>query len=99
MNIFIYFKTLTFDNSLDLDPTPDLHAMFVQYNKQFFWGRLSGCEVRFHYFKKKTLKLELDNVFIQMHNDCSCILGKMVSENDGMRWCLQLPRIWWPLLN
>ena len=29
----------------DLDPTPDLHAMFLQYNKQFFWGRLNGCEV------------------------------------------------------
>lgn len=31
----------------DLDPTPDLHAMFMQYNKQFFWGKLSGCEVNY----------------------------------------------------
>ena len=30
----------------DLDPTPDLHALFLQFNDQFFWGRLSGCEVK-----------------------------------------------------
>ena len=30
----------------DLDPTPDLHALFIQYNDRFFWGRLSGCEVK-----------------------------------------------------
>ena len=30
----------------DLDPTPDLHALFLQFNEQFFWGRLSGCEVK-----------------------------------------------------
>ena len=30
----------------DVDPTPDLHALFVQYNERFFWGKLSGCEVR-----------------------------------------------------
>ena len=30
----------------DLDPTPDLHALFVQYNERFFWGRLAGCEVK-----------------------------------------------------
>jgi hypothetical protein len=30
----------------DLDPTPDLHALFLQYNDQFFWGRLNGCEVK-----------------------------------------------------
>ena len=28
----------------DLDPTPDLHALFVQYNERFFWGKLAGCK-------------------------------------------------------
>ncbi|TRY62923.1 hypothetical protein TCAL_05138, partial [Tigriopus californicus] len=30
----------------DVDPTPDLHALFLQYNDRFFDGRLSGCEVK-----------------------------------------------------
>ena len=30
----------------DVDPTPDLHAMFLQFNAKFFWGRLVGCEVK-----------------------------------------------------
>ena len=30
----------------DIDPTPDLHALFLQYNDQFFWGKLVGCEVK-----------------------------------------------------
>lgn len=30
----------------DLDPTPDLHALFLQFNDRFFWGRLSACEVK-----------------------------------------------------
>jgi len=30
----------------DLDPTPDLQAMFLQYNDKFFWGKLAACEVR-----------------------------------------------------
>ena len=30
----------------DLDPTPDLHALFLQFNQQFFWNRLNGCEVK-----------------------------------------------------
>ena len=30
----------------DLDPTPDLHALFIQYNDRFFWGKLAGCEVK-----------------------------------------------------
>ena len=35
------------DPELDvLDPTPDLHALFLQFNGQFFWSRLSGCEVK-----------------------------------------------------
>ena len=29
----------------DLDPTPDLHALFLAYNDKFFWGRLISCEV------------------------------------------------------
>ena len=23
-----------------IDPTPDLHALFLEFNQQFFWGRL-----------------------------------------------------------
>ena len=30
----------------DLDPTPDLQAMFLQFNDKFFWGKLAACEVR-----------------------------------------------------
>lgn len=30
----------------DLDPTPDLHALFIQFNDRFFWGKLSACEVK-----------------------------------------------------
>ena len=30
----------------DIDPTPDLHALFLQYNDRFFWSRLHGCEVK-----------------------------------------------------
>lgn len=30
----------------DLDPTPDLQAMFLQFNAKFFWGKLAACEVR-----------------------------------------------------
>lgn len=29
-----------------IDPTPDLHALFLEFNQQFFWGRLVSCEVR-----------------------------------------------------
>lgn len=29
-----------------LDPTPDVHALFVLYNDMFFQGALAGCEVR-----------------------------------------------------
>ncbi|XP_052442285.1 DNA-dependent metalloprotease SPRTN [Carassius gibelio] len=29
-----------------LDPSPDVRAMFLQFNDQFFWGKLSGVEVR-----------------------------------------------------
>lgn len=29
----------------DIDPTPDLHALFLQFNDRFFWSRLGGCEV------------------------------------------------------
>jgi hypothetical protein len=30
----------------DIDPTPDLHALFLVYNNQFFWGKLLSCEVK-----------------------------------------------------
>lgn len=30
----------------DVDPTPDLHALFLQYNDRFFAGKLSSCEVK-----------------------------------------------------
>ncbi|XP_068091127.1 DNA-dependent metalloprotease SPRTN [Hyperolius riggenbachi] len=29
-----------------LDPNPDIHALFLQYNQLFFWGKLAGVEVR-----------------------------------------------------
>lgn len=29
-----------------LDPSPDVRAMFLQFNDMFFWGKLSGVEVR-----------------------------------------------------
>lgn len=29
-----------------VDPTPDLQALFVQFNDQFFWGRLEAVEVK-----------------------------------------------------
>ncbi|XP_049763995.1 DNA-dependent metalloprotease SPRTN-like [Schistocerca cancellata] len=29
-----------------IDPTPDVHAMFLQFNSRFFWGKLYAVEVR-----------------------------------------------------
>uniref|UniRef100_A0A672NUQ0 DNA-dependent metalloprotease SPRTN n=1 Tax=Sinocyclocheilus grahami TaxID=75366 RepID=A0A672NUQ0_SINGR len=29
-----------------LDPSPDVRAMFLQFSDQFFWGKLSGVEVK-----------------------------------------------------
>lgn len=29
-----------------IDPTPDLRALFVEFDKRFFWGKLQGCEVK-----------------------------------------------------
>ncbi|ETK76907.1 hypothetical protein F441_17076 [Phytophthora nicotianae CJ01A1] len=29
-----------------LDPNPDLHSLFQEYNRMFFEGRLAGCEVK-----------------------------------------------------
>ncbi|KAF7694470.1 DNA-dependent metalloprotease SPRTN [Silurus meridionalis] len=29
-----------------LDPNPDVRAMFLQFNTMFFWGKLSGVEVK-----------------------------------------------------
>ncbi|KAK3522612.1 hypothetical protein QTP86_027198 [Hemibagrus guttatus] len=29
-----------------LDPNPDVRAMFLQFNEMFFWGKLSGVEVK-----------------------------------------------------
>ncbi|ESO96447.1 hypothetical protein LOTGIDRAFT_73580, partial [Lottia gigantea] len=28
------------------DPNPDIRALFLQFNERFFWGRLSGIEVK-----------------------------------------------------
>jgi hypothetical protein len=28
------------------DPNPDVHALFQQFNEQYFWGRLAGVEVK-----------------------------------------------------
>ena len=29
-----------------IDPTPDLHALFLEFNQTFFWGKLLMCEVK-----------------------------------------------------
>lgn len=29
-----------------LDPNPDVRSMFLQFNDMFFWGKLSGVEVK-----------------------------------------------------
>uniref|UniRef100_K3X821 SprT-like domain-containing protein n=1 Tax=Globisporangium ultimum (strain ATCC 200006 / CBS 805.95 / DAOM BR144) TaxID=431595 RepID=K3X821_GLOUD len=29
-----------------LDPNPDLHTLFAEYNTLFFYGKLAGCEVK-----------------------------------------------------
>lgn len=29
-----------------LDPNPDVRAMFLEFNGMFFWGKLSGVEVK-----------------------------------------------------
>ncbi|XP_041043069.1 DNA-dependent metalloprotease SPRTN [Carcharodon carcharias] len=29
-----------------IDPNPDLHGLFLQFNELYFWGRLAGVEVR-----------------------------------------------------
>ncbi|GFO16939.1 sprt-like domain-containing protein spartan [Plakobranchus ocellatus] len=35
------------DPSLEVsDPNPDIRELFLQFNDQFFWGRLSGIEVK-----------------------------------------------------
>ncbi|CAD5119954.1 DgyrCDS8535 [Dimorphilus gyrociliatus] len=28
-----------------IDPTPDIHGMFVEFNKRYFWNKLGACEV------------------------------------------------------
>ena len=29
-----------------LDPNPDLHSLFVEFNAAYFWGQLVSCEVK-----------------------------------------------------
>jgi hypothetical protein len=29
-----------------VDPTPDIHALFIQFDNRFFWGKLKMVEVR-----------------------------------------------------
>jgi hypothetical protein len=29
-----------------IDPTPDIHALFIQFDNRFFGGKLRGVEVR-----------------------------------------------------
>ncbi|KAJ0406339.1 hypothetical protein ATCC90586_007182 [Pythium insidiosum] len=36
-----------------LDPNPDIHALFLEYNAVFFDGKLAGCEVKWS--KRMTL--------------------------------------------
>ena len=64
----------------DLDPTPDLHAMFLQYNQQFFWGKLNMCEVR----RKKTIIYSTSlNPFFNILNFET---GKVVTKDDPLCW-------------
>lgn len=35
------------DPSLEFtDPTPNINELFLQFNAQFFWGKLAGIEVK-----------------------------------------------------
>ncbi|CAI5747074.1 unnamed protein product [Peronospora destructor] len=36
-----------------IDPNPDLHSLFLEYNRMFFEGQLAGCEVKWS--KRMTL--------------------------------------------
>jgi hypothetical protein len=29
-----------------IDPTPDIHGLFIQFDNRFFWGKLKTVEVR-----------------------------------------------------
>ncbi len=43
------FCTIFIDLLTDLDPSdpnPDLHGLFLAFNRQYFWGQLDGVEVR-----------------------------------------------------
>ncbi|KAL8622831.1 hypothetical protein ACOMHN_026952 [Nucella lapillus] len=40
-------RTSVVDPSLEItDPIPDVRALFLQFNDEYFWGRLAGVEVR-----------------------------------------------------
>ncbi|KYN31805.1 hypothetical protein ALC56_13944 [Trachymyrmex septentrionalis] len=42
----IYIKSLV-DQALELiDPTPNIHTMFIQFNARFFWNGLASVEVK-----------------------------------------------------
>lgn len=29
-----------------IDPTPDIHALFIQFDDRFFWGKLRSVEIK-----------------------------------------------------
>jgi SprT-like domain-contaning protein Spartan len=29
-----------------IDPCPDIHALFIEFNFKYFWGKLEGVEVK-----------------------------------------------------
>lgn len=42
----IYIQTLV-DKALEfIDPTPNIHTLFVQFNARFFWNVLSSVQVK-----------------------------------------------------
>jgi len=47
----IYFQDNRFNSLTDaalelIDPTPNIHTLFVQFNAQFFWNTLDSVEVK-----------------------------------------------------
>ncbi|CAG9535933.1 unnamed protein product [Cercopithifilaria johnstoni] len=56
-----------------IDPTPDLHALFQQYNDTFFDGRLAACEVKWS--SRMTLSAGLCS-FESKNKFCSIRLSK-----------------------
>jgi hypothetical protein len=46
-------RVLTRIDCVLIDPNPDIHALFIEYDRLFFDGKLVGCEVKWS--KRMTL--------------------------------------------